>query len=87
MKTRKWLIVLLAAVLLVSIAGNAFARGQTESTGRKTIAFVPPAMISPYYQQIQRAAQEPQTDWDTTLSLSLRTVSQILSSKFRLLRI
>ena len=57
MKTRRWLIVLFVVVLLFSMAGNAFARGQ-QADARKTIAFVPPAMISPYYQQIQRAAQE-----------------------------
>jgi ribose transport system substrate-binding protein len=56
MKMRKWLIVLMVVVLMVSIVGNTFARG-AQDTGRKTIAFVPPAMISPYYQQIQRAAQ------------------------------
>ena len=55
MKTLKRLIIL--AVLLSLVAGGLFARGGQES-GKKTLAFCPPAMISPYYQSVIKGAQE-----------------------------
>ena len=56
MKRSKWLIV----VLMVSAVGSVFAGPQSQRSGggRKTLAFCPPAMISPYYQSVIKGAQE-----------------------------
>jgi ribose transport system substrate-binding protein len=48
----------IAGLALLMAAGTVFAAGGGQGSGKKTLAFVPPAMISPYYASVIKGAEE-----------------------------